>query len=84
MCKLRPPSLSVICVVRHSQCSIFGPTLFSIFINDIPHVVNISRIHLYVDDAILHATGPSPDAVIKTLLGNFLEIQQAFTKHHLD
>lgn len=52
--KFRPPSLSSSSGVP--QGSIIGP---SIFINDIPHAVNSAFIHLYADDTILDATGPS-------------------------
>lgn len=46
------------------QGSILGPTLCSIFINEILNVINNSHIHLCADDTILYATGPSVNVVI--------------------
>ncbi len=49
--------------------SILGPTL--------------SSIHLYADDTILYATGPSPDAVFTSLQDNFIWVQLAFSSLNL-
>ena len=40
------------------QGSILGPTLFSMFINDIVHCVKNSSIHLYADDAQIYMSRP--------------------------
>ena len=42
------------------QGSLLGPTLFSIYINDVAKAAGKSRIHLYADDTILYAFGPPP------------------------
>ena len=65
------------------QGSILGPSLFSIFINDIPLATGNSLIHLYADDTILYASAPSPDAVQTTLQDSFLQVQHAFSRLNL-
>jgi hypothetical protein len=40
---------------------LLGPTLFSIYINNIAQAVRNSLIHLYVDDTVSYSGGPSLD-----------------------
>ena len=47
------------------QGSILGPTLFSVYTNDVPLAAGDSLIHLYADDTILDISGPSLDTVNK-------------------
>ena len=54
------------------QGSILGPTLFSLYINNIAQAVESSLIHLYADDAVLYSAGPSPDFVLNALQQSFL------------
>jgi hypothetical protein len=61
------------------QSSILGPTLFSVYINNIAQEVGSSLPHLYVDDAALYSAGPSPDFVLNTLQQSFLSVQQAIS-----
>ena len=61
------------------QGSLLGPTLFSIYINNIAQAVGISLIHLYADDTVLYSAGPSLDFVLNTLQQSFLSAQQAFS-----
>uniref|UniRef100_A0AAZ3P160 Reverse transcriptase domain-containing protein n=1 Tax=Oncorhynchus tshawytscha TaxID=74940 RepID=A0AAZ3P160_ONCTS len=44
------------------QDSILGPTLFSVYINDVALAAGDSLIHLYADDTILYTSGPSLDS----------------------
>ena len=46
------------------QGSILGPTLFSVYINDVALAAGDSLIHLYTGDTILYTSGPSLDTVL--------------------
>ena len=60
------------------QGSIFGPTLFSVYINDVVLAAGDSLIHLYADDTILYTSGPSLDTVLTNLKMSFDAIQRSF------
>jgi hypothetical protein len=60
------------------QGSILGPTLFSVYINDVALAASESLIHLYADDTILYTSGPSLDTVLTTLQTSFNAIQHSF------
>ena len=47
------------------QGSVLGPTLFSLFCNDLPDIVDAGEgdIHIYADDTTIYVIGPTPDAV---------------------
>uniref|UniRef100_A0A8K9XME0 Reverse transcriptase domain-containing protein n=1 Tax=Oncorhynchus mykiss TaxID=8022 RepID=A0A8K9XME0_ONCMY len=61
-----------------SQGSILGPTLFSVYINDVALAAGDSLIHLYADDTILYTSGPSLDTVLTNLQTSFNAIQLSF------
>jgi hypothetical protein len=44
--------------------SILGPTLFSVYINDVTLAAGGYLIHLYADDTVLYTSGPSLDTVV--------------------
>ena len=46
------------------QGSILGPTLFSVYINDVALAAGDSMVHLYADNTILYTSGPSLDTVL--------------------
>jgi hypothetical protein len=49
------------------QCSILGPTLFSVYVNDVALAAGDSVILFYEDDTILYTSGPSLDTVLTNL-----------------
>ena len=60
------------------QCSILGPTIFSVYINDVSLAAGDSLIHLYADNTILYTSGPSLDTVLTNLITIFNAIQHSF------
>uniref|UniRef100_A0A8K9WWK7 Reverse transcriptase domain-containing protein n=1 Tax=Oncorhynchus mykiss TaxID=8022 RepID=A0A8K9WWK7_ONCMY len=61
------------------QGSILGPTLFSVYINDVALAAGDSLIHLYTDDTNLYTSGPSLDTVLTNLQTSFNAIQLSFS-----
>ena len=61
------------------QGSILGPTLFSVYINDVALAAGDSLIHLYADDTILYTSGPSLNTVLTNLQTSFNAIQLPFS-----
>jgi hypothetical protein len=61
-----------------AQGSIVGPTLFSIYINNIAQAVGSSLIHLYADDTVLYSAGHSLDFVLNTPQQSFLSVKTSF------
>ena len=60
------------------QGSILGPTLFSVYINDVALAAGDSLIELYADATILYSSGPSSDTVLTNLQTSFNAIQLCF------
>uniref|UniRef100_A0A8K9XPW6 Reverse transcriptase domain-containing protein n=1 Tax=Oncorhynchus mykiss TaxID=8022 RepID=A0A8K9XPW6_ONCMY len=60
------------------QGSILGPTLFSVYVNDVAIAAGDSLIHLYADDTILYTSGPPLDTVLTNLQTSFNAIQLSF------
>ena len=60
------------------QGSILGPTLFTVYLNDVALAAGESPIHLYADDTILYTSGSSLDTVLTNLQMSFNAIQRSF------
>ena len=60
------------------QGSILGPTLFSVYTNDVALAAGDFLIHLYADDTILYTSSPFLDTVLTNLQTSFNAIQHSF------
>ena len=61
------------------QCSVLGPLLFSIYINDFNCGVTNSLIHLYADDSIIYSFAPSVEQALNNLQDDFCIIQRTLS-----
>jgi hypothetical protein len=60
------------------QVSILGPTLFSVYINDVTLAAGDSLIHLNTDGTILYTSGPSLDTVLTNHQTRFNAVKHSF------
>ena len=56
------------------QGSIFGPLLFSLFVNDLPNVVQHCSINLYADDTTIYNSADNPDTISTTIVNDLERI----------
>ena len=51
------------------QGSVLGPTLFALFCNDLPNIIDDSEgeLHMYAVDTTIYVVAPSPDMVANML-----------------
>ena len=54
------------CGVPQGSC--LGPLLYSIFVNDLPHVLNSACMEIYADDTTMYASSENSVSVVNTLL----------------
>ena len=60
------------------QGSILGPLLFSIFVNDLPSVVDHAQINMYADNTELHCCGEDLQSVQNDLQSDLHRVQDGY------
>jgi hypothetical protein len=73
--KVRKSAVSATACHQGSTPRLLGPTLFSIYINNIAQAVGSSLIYVYADDTV---SWPLLDLVLNAQQQSFLSVQQAF------
>lgn len=59
------------------QGSVLPPLLFSIYINDLDHEIDLAKIHLYSDDTIIYTTASFLYQALKQLQNAFQVLQHS-------
>lgn len=59
------------------QGSVLPPFLFSIYINDLDHEIDLAKIHLYSDDTIIYTTASFLYQALKQLQNAFQVLQHS-------
>ena len=58
------------------QGSVLGPTLFTLFTNDLPAAISEGDLYMYADDTSIYCIGENADVVIAALNNALLEVQR--------
>ena len=65
------------------QGSLLGPTLFTLFFNDVCSLPFASRAHLYADDTTLHISGPNLQTIAQELNNDLNTFKQCMVSNCL-
>ena len=58
------------------QGSVLGPTLFTLFTNDLPAAISEGDLYTYADDTSIYCIGENADVAVATLNNALLEVQR--------
>ena len=56
--------------------SVLGPTLFTLFANDIPAAISEGELYMYADDTSIYCIGENADVAVAALNNALLEVQR--------
>ena len=58
------------------QGSVLGPTLFTLFTNDLPAAISEGNLYMYADDTSIYCIGENADVAVAALNNALLEVQR--------
>ena len=65
------------------QGSVLGPTLFTLFTNDLPEAISEGNLYMYADDTSIYCIGENADVAVAALNNALQEVQMWCTDNRL-
>ena len=71
------------CYVSVPQCSILGPFLFLLYVNDLPQYVQNQNCNIFADDTMIYFVGSNTEDISSKLRGNLDTIMHWYMSNRL-